>query len=167
LGRGRAVAAGREEAAVTTDRIRAHTPSCINERIDDAARGLLQRYRISGDRDAVVRRLAELDREWDVDRALMALFPAVGSVVLELGLTRGRGWLNLLRAQLGFLAWHAAVGWCPPVSVLRRLGFRTRPEIEAERDALRAMIARPSAPSPGPPALRATRHRAPQAGAES
>jgi len=39
----------------------------------------------------------------------------------------------------GFLFQHAVQGWCPPVPVLRRLGFRTSYEIEEERQALKAL----------------------------
>jgi hypothetical protein len=38
-----------------------------------------------------------------------------------------------------FLFQHAIQGWCPPVPVLRRLGFRTANEIEQERTALKAL----------------------------
>jgi hypothetical protein len=37
---------------------------------------------------------------------------------------------------------HAVRGWCPPVTVLRALGFRTAKEIDAERQALEAVLAR-------------------------
>jgi hypothetical protein len=33
----------------------------------------------------------------------------------------------------------AVEGWCPPVPILRRLGFRTSYEIEEERQALKAL----------------------------
>jgi hypothetical protein len=39
----------------------------------------------------------------------------------------------------GFLFQHAIQGWCPPVPVLRKLGFRTSYEIEQERRALMAL----------------------------
>lgn len=39
----------------------------------------------------------------------------------------------------GFLLQHALQGWCPPVPVLRRLGFRTQTEIDEERYALKAL----------------------------
>ena len=39
----------------------------------------------------------------------------------------------------GFLLQHAVQGWCPPVPLFRRLGFRTQPEIEQERYALKAL----------------------------
>ncbi len=38
-----------------------------------------------------------------------------------------------------FLFQHAVQGWCPPVPVLRRLGFRTTYEIDRERYALKAL----------------------------
>jgi hypothetical protein len=38
--------------------------------------------------------------------------------------------------QMGFLANHAIRRWCPPMPVLRRLGFRSDHEISAERVAL-------------------------------
>jgi hypothetical protein len=38
-----------------------------------------------------------------------------------------------------FLFQHALQGWCPPVPVLRRLGFRTMREIDTERYALKAI----------------------------
>ena len=34
---------------------------------------------------------------------------------------------------------HALQGWCPPLAVLRRLGFRTAKEINEERFALAAL----------------------------
>lgn len=34
---------------------------------------------------------------------------------------------------------HALRGWCPPLPVLRRLGFRTRAEIDRERYALKVV----------------------------
>jgi hypothetical protein len=34
---------------------------------------------------------------------------------------------------------HAVQGWCPPIPILRRLGFRTADEINRERYALKAL----------------------------
>jgi hypothetical protein len=39
----------------------------------------------------------------------------------------------------GFLFQHAIEGWCPPVPILRRLGFRTAREIDIERVALKTL----------------------------
>jgi hypothetical protein len=40
---------------------------------------------------------------------------------------------------LSFLFQHAVQGWRPPVPVFRRLGVRTREEIDRERYALKAL----------------------------
>lgn len=39
----------------------------------------------------------------------------------------------------GFLLQHSVQGWCPPISLFRRLGVRTATEIDEERYALRAL----------------------------
>ena len=39
----------------------------------------------------------------------------------------------------GFLFQHAVQGWCPPVPLFRRMGVRTRPEIDREKFALKAL----------------------------
>ncbi|NLW68840.1 MAG: hypothetical protein GXY28_13685, partial [Bacteriovoracaceae bacterium] len=40
---------------------------------------------------------------------------------------------------LGFLLQHAIQGWCPPVSIFRRLGMRTKEEIQFELYGLRML----------------------------
>jgi hypothetical protein len=50
-----------------------------------------------------------------------------------------RRWLALPALVAGFLMQHALQGWCPPLPVLRRLGFRTQREIDQERYALKAL----------------------------
>ena len=40
---------------------------------------------------------------------------------------------------LAFFIWHALQGWCPPIPILRYFKIRTRPEIDREKYALKAM----------------------------
>lgn len=127
------------------DRVRAHSPGGINRRIDATIEGTVAQLSRQG-RDAIVKRLTELDREWDLDRALIAAYAVFGGATYLGGLARyakrrpfaprRKGLLFLVGAQIGFLMVHATAGWCPPVPLLRRLGFRTKTEIEAERFAL-------------------------------
>jgi len=91
--------------------------------------------------EAIERRLAELEREWDVARAIEANAASIALAGMALGAFVHRRWLLLPAAACGFLLQHALKGWCPPVRVLRRLGFRTRGEIDAERRVLRGMKA--------------------------
>jgi hypothetical protein len=116
------------------DRVRRHTSSAVNARIDKKTNATLERTAREG-RDGIIVRLKELDREWDVNRALLANFAIVGAIAHELGRSH-RGWRNVFRAQLGFLLLHAIAGWSPPLPIIRRLGFRTGKEIAAERAAL-------------------------------
>lgn len=132
---------------LSNDRVRRHTPSWVNDRIDRQTRALVEDTVRSG-RDTIVARLQELDREWDVDRALMANFAIVGALSSELGRRVHRGWTYFFRAQLGFLLMHAALGWCPPLPVFRRLGFRTAKEIAEERRTLLERLKALSEPLP-------------------
>ncbi len=53
-----------------------------------------------------------------------------------LGAVANRKWFVLSAIAGCFLLQHAIEGWCPPLPVLRRLGFRTAHEIESERQQL-------------------------------
>ncbi|MEZ0263790.1 MAG: hypothetical protein ACAI43_03605 [Phycisphaerae bacterium] len=89
--------------------------------------------------DQIDRRLRELDAEWDVERALETGSSTLTLTGLVLGTVASRKWLLLSLAVQGFFMQHALQGWCPPLPVLRRLGFRTQYEIERERYALKAI----------------------------
>lgn len=90
-------------------------------------------------RSAIDRRLQELDAEWDIERTLEANAATVSLIGLGLGAFVDRRLFVLPAMVAGFLLQHAIQGWCPPVPILRRLGFRTQPEIEQERYALKAI----------------------------
>jgi hypothetical protein len=132
------------------DRVREHTAPHVIQRIDRMSVANVDAVVAAG-HDSIVRRLAELDYEWDIDRALMVNFALAGAASFTTGLLRytrapllsrrPKGFLYLFGAQLGFLLLHGVVGWCPPASVFRRLGFRTQREIEAERRQLRDALA--------------------------
>lgn len=124
------------------DRIREHSSEVVNRRIDQVTQNETSTS-IRDGRDGVIKRVVELEHEWDIDRALMLNFAMVGGLAFGLGLwryakgpllgPRRKGLFYLLGTQLGFLALHAVAGWCPPAVLFRRLGFRSRPEIETER----------------------------------
>jgi hypothetical protein len=134
------------------DRVRDHSPQHINRRIAKDIDIRVQ-HCIREGREAILERLGEIDREWDVDRVLMANFAIAGGLTYVAGLHRfverprwgGRrtGLLYVLGAQLGFLLLHATVGWCPPLVVWRRAGVRTKSEIELERGLLLAALEPP------------------------
>ncbi len=122
----------------TVRRVPAHTGRRQNRRIREAQRrNVAVRVRRSP-RD-IARRLRELDREWDIERALEANAAAVGLTGVALGVFVTRWFLVVPAVAAGFLLQHALQGWCPPLPVLRRLGFRTSREIDEERNALKAV----------------------------
>jgi hypothetical protein len=134
-----------EALVLGRDRVRDHSAPIVNQRIDEQARDRIEHLVREG-REAITQRIEQLDDEWDVDRALMVNFAIVGGAAFAAGLYRhthrpwfGRrrnGLLQFFTVQLGFLLVHGTVGWCPPLPVFRRLGFRTKTEIEGERRAL-------------------------------
>ena len=121
----------------TAHRVEKNTSARVNRRIECESLGNVARYAAQGP-DAIARRLARLDREWDIERILEANAAGVSLFGIFLA-TRHRGWLALPMTVAAFLLLHAIQGWCPPVPILRRLGFRTAREIDQERTALKAL----------------------------
>lgn len=121
----------------TADRVPRHTARSINERIRRRTEQNITRYRNAAP-EAIERRLEELSREWDIERAIEANAASLALLGILLGAFIDV-WFLLLPAAVGtFLLQHALQGWCPPVPILRRLGFRTSREIFEERLALLA-----------------------------
>jgi hypothetical protein len=119
-------------------RIERNTAEHVNRELHEEARGRVERYR-SAPAAAIDARLAELEREWDIERALEAFsaMMTLGGMALAWG-RRDFRWLLLPIGVQSFFIQHAVQGWCPPLPMLRRLGFRTVREIDAERRALLA-----------------------------
>jgi hypothetical protein len=122
----------------TFTRVPQHTNQEVNKRIRSVTEWNIAVYANSQKAD-IGKRIQELDREWDIERLLetnAALFSLAG---LTLGLSGSRKWFLLPAVVSGFLLQHALQGWCPPVSLFRRLGIRTAAEIDAERYALKLL----------------------------
>ena len=124
-------------STTTAERVPAHTSEEINRRIQ---RQIARRVRYYSSRpDDIPDRLRELDEEWDIERAIEANASALAFTGVALGSMGNRKWFLLPALVTAFLFQHAIQGWCPPVPVLRRLGFRTANEIAKERTALKAL----------------------------
>lgn len=137
--------AARDLAALNkTDRVRRHTAQDLRDRIDRQTLARLEAdlAYLDGDSDEARRHLSQrindLGDEWDVDRVVELWAGGVGLLGLVLAAsTRQRRLLGLSAAALTFLVQHAAMGWSPPVPALRRLGVRTRDEIDVEQAVLK------------------------------
>lgn len=119
-------------------RVAAHTAEHVNERIARETEARVAACAAAG-APAIERRIAELDREWDIERAIEANASSIALTGVLLGAFVDRRILVLPALVAGFLLQHALQGWCPPVPVLRRFGFRTQTEIDQERYALKAL----------------------------
>jgi hypothetical protein len=120
------------------DRVRAAGSQAANERVDRETLQRLRGHAHSG-RDEIAHRLRALEHEPDIEQVLQVNAATVGLTGLALGVMHDRRWLALPAVVFGFLALHAIHGWCPPVPLFRRLGVRTRQEIDRERYALKAV----------------------------
>jgi hypothetical protein len=122
----------------TTRRVTDHTDVYVNETIRLRTEMNIVEAIAAGP-GGIEKRLAELDREWDIERALEANAASISLAGFALGAFVNRGFLVLPAVVAGFLLQHALQGWCPPVPVMRRLGMRTQTEIEQERYALKLL----------------------------
>ena len=123
----------------TSDRVPRHTAPHVNERIRQQTVANIASARAKGPQ-AIQQRLTTLDHEWDIERAIEANAATVALIGVLLGAFVNVWFLLLPAAVCTFLLQHAVQGWCPPVPILRRLGFRTQREIFEERLALKAAL---------------------------
>jgi hypothetical protein len=123
--------------ATSASRVEDQTSSELNRRIRTQGEVNVAYY--AAHPEQIDRRLAELDEEWDIERRFQVNSAALSLLGLALALTRSWRWLLLPLAVQAFFLQHGLQGWCPPLSMLRRLGIRTENEIHAERHALKAL----------------------------
>lgn len=117
------------------DRVRRATSPAVNDEIDRRTQQNIRHF--SGlDRQDILQRIDALEREWDIERVLEVNASTLALTGLVLGLTVNRRWFMLPGVVLPFLLQHGLQGWCPPLPILRRLGVRTRGEIDREKFAL-------------------------------
>jgi hypothetical protein len=122
----------------TDERVPLHTSERSNARIHERTQRNLSSF-ADASRRQIDARIAELRREWDIERTLEANAAAVALAGLTLGVTVDRRFLAIPALVGGFLLQHALQGWCPPLPLFRRMGMRTSAEIHEEILALRIM----------------------------
>ena len=121
----------------TSQRVRLNTADHVNEELSREAERRVTYY--ASHRDQIDQRLKELDQEWDIERAIEVEGPVTTLSGMLLGILFGRKWLVLPLFAQTMVALHALQGWYPLLPVFRRMGFRTKKEISAERNGLRAL----------------------------
>jgi hypothetical protein len=123
----------------STDAVPSHAPTEVNKRIDERVERCV-RHMAQQARPEISRYLEKLEREWDLNRAVMV----AGSLLSVLGLwlgRRGRGrWRILGGVAAGLILQHGLTGFGPLAEMVRAVGgVRTRREIDLEKFALKAL----------------------------
>jgi hypothetical protein len=124
--------------AADMDRVRANTETTINDRIDAETEYRLLQF-ANEPSASVSGRLEELDGEWDLERVLETEASSIGLAGLILAFFVSKRFLLLPGVVSTMVFLHATQGWYPLLPIFRRLGLRTRNEIDRERYALKAL----------------------------
>lgn len=120
------------------DRVRRNTAPDILRRIDaEIARNV--RFFSSRSDKEISARIAELEAEWSIERWLQANVSLIGFTTAVLAFTSTRKWGLVTCIALAFLLVHGTQGFDPYLLLLRRLGIRTRGEIDRELYALKIL----------------------------
>lgn len=120
--------------AETATRVPRHTSPSVNAAIESLIERNVAFYRSNP--SLIGKRLAELDREWDIERVLATGSSTLTLTGLFLGTSVNKKWLWLSLGVQAFYVQHALQGWCPPLPIFRRLGVRSVDEINQERQGL-------------------------------
>lgn len=120
------------------DRVRAFSDPAINALIDQGIRERLTMY--AGQSHGLIsKRITELEQEWDIGRFMAVKATSLSFIGLVLGFVRARRWMLLPLLALPMFIQHATTGTCLTTPLARRMGFRTRHEIEVEKYALKVL----------------------------
>lgn len=122
----------------TVQRVPLHTSAHVNQEIRRQTDERVARCATAG-KATIDNRLIELDEEWDIERTLEANAATLSAAGAALALLTDRRFAAVPLVVGAFLLQHALQGWCPPLPVFRRLGFRTQSEIDYERYALKSL----------------------------
>jgi hypothetical protein len=120
------------------ERVRNNTSVEKNSKIDAQIVDNIREYS-SRTPDEVSARIRKLDKEWDIERMLETNMSVIALTGLALAVFINPYWLILPAVVLLFFLQHALQGWCPPIPLFRALKIRTRPEIDREKYALKAL----------------------------
>lgn len=123
----------------TAQRVHSNTAPPVQTVLDQRLQQNIARC-TEGGLPAIRQRLAQLDREWNVERFIEIEAPLMIALGAALALRRDRRWLGLSAFAAAMVLTHSFQGWYPLLPVLRRLGVRSQDEIEEERMALLVLL---------------------------
>jgi hypothetical protein len=120
------------------ENVRKVTSDKTNAVIDEAILLNIKEY-AGKSPEEISQRIKALDKEWDIERVLDLNMSALALSGITLSLLFNKYSIILPIILLLFFIWHAFQGWCPPIPILRYFKIRTRPEIDREKYALKAI----------------------------
>jgi hypothetical protein len=92
-------------------------------------------------------RLRKIEQELDQEQVLQIGAAGLGFIGAILSVTVHPVFALLPAMAFAALGQYAIQGWCPPMALLARAGFRSSSEIDRERYALAATVAEPAMPA--------------------
>ncbi len=122
----------------TTRRVELNTSPVLTQEFESQLKENLSRF-VGADRQAIDQRLQELDREWDIERAIESEAPTMIGLGIALGIFHNRKWFAVSAMAASMVILHSLQGWYPLLPLFRRLGLRSQQEIEQERMALKVL----------------------------
>ena len=122
----------------TNERVAINTSEKVNSDIQMYIQNSIYFYRRNP--QLIEQRLEELDKEWDIERVLETNAASLIVASSALGFVASKKFFLIPFVVGTFLLQHALQGWCPPLPILRRLGYRTTSEIQEEREALQNIV---------------------------
>lgn len=120
------------------ERVRSSTSKSRNEMIDEEIISNVAHYS-EQEAAAIEPRITELDKKWDIERTLEINAGLLALAGAALALTVDKRWAIVPAVVTTFLVQHAIQGWCPPLPLFRMMGIKSRPELDREKYALKAL----------------------------
>ncbi|MGH2317915.1 YgaP-like transmembrane domain [Planococcus sp. SE5232] len=123
----------------TQSKVNNATPDHINQKIERETEARINTFKRK-DPEAIEQRISELEQEWDTERVLEVNMASLALASSIMALTVDKKWAYFSGAVSAFMLQHALQGWCPPLSLIRRMGIRTMSEINLEKQALKDLL---------------------------
>ncbi len=120
----------------TTDKVIRKTDPKINAEIRNHTIRNLNIFKNCNETD-ITERIKRLNQEWDMERVVQVKAGVLIFLSSYMGIRISRIWFLVTGAVSVFMLWHALLGWCPSLNLLRKWGVRTENEILSEIIALK------------------------------
>ena len=130
---------GRETKVGNSDRVRRNTAQSVNEQLDTRMEDRIRGYAMGVGREEISKRIDELEQEWSIERLIETEASMMGLTGLGLGSFVNRKFLALPAFVGAMVLLHGVQGWYPMLPLFRRLGFRSREEIDREKFAMKVL----------------------------